>query len=184
MKLVELTCPKCGATLQANPELETIMCNYCGNQFVLDDEVIHVQHDMSEEAGYKFEVGRMRARQEAEARKQEELAKEEARRQEELAKQRLHQQEIAAQRQAVIEKTKKLQSIGTLGFLCSIVGLFCTLTSNVVATAFGILLLFISVLCVITIFTERNQTTKRYLPDIVGTSIIIIITILLNIRRF
>ena len=28
MKLITLTCPKCGAQMEVNPELEAIICNY------------------------------------------------------------------------------------------------------------------------------------------------------------
>ena len=39
MKLITLTCPKCGAQMEVNPELEAIICNYCGNKMLIDREV-------------------------------------------------------------------------------------------------------------------------------------------------
>ena len=41
MKLIDLTCSKCGATLQVNPDLKKCMCQYCGNEMLIDDETIH-----------------------------------------------------------------------------------------------------------------------------------------------
>ena len=35
MKLITLTCPKCGAQMEVNPELEAIICNYCGNKMLI-----------------------------------------------------------------------------------------------------------------------------------------------------
>lgn len=36
MKLITLTCPKCGAQMEVNTELEAIICNYCGNKMLID----------------------------------------------------------------------------------------------------------------------------------------------------
>lgn len=41
MKLIDLTCSKCGATLQVNPELSKCICQYCGNEMLIDNEVQH-----------------------------------------------------------------------------------------------------------------------------------------------
>ena len=61
MKLINMSCPNCGAALQVNPELKQAQCNYCGNLFYMDDEVQHIQFDNAEDAGYLFEKGRQRA---------------------------------------------------------------------------------------------------------------------------
>lgn len=61
MKLIDLTCPKCGAVLQVNEELKNGMCNHCGYTFLVDDEVKKMNFENSEQAGYEFEQGRMRA---------------------------------------------------------------------------------------------------------------------------
>lgn len=34
MNLVELKCPNCNGKLHINPELEKIMCNFCGSEFI------------------------------------------------------------------------------------------------------------------------------------------------------
>ena len=40
MKLITLTCPKCGAQMEVNPELEAIICNYCGNKMLIDKKLL------------------------------------------------------------------------------------------------------------------------------------------------
>ena len=65
MKLVELKCKNCGATLKADPELNEITCKYCQTTFKIDDEVKHVKFDDMEQNGYEFEKGRIRAQQES-----------------------------------------------------------------------------------------------------------------------
>lgn len=44
MKLIKLECSNCGANLEVNEELKNIFCNYCGQNYVLDDEIIKVEH--------------------------------------------------------------------------------------------------------------------------------------------
>lgn len=61
MKLIDLTCSKCGATLQVNPELSKCMCQYCGNEMLVDDETVHHQVDNGFEIGYQAELGRQQA---------------------------------------------------------------------------------------------------------------------------
>lgn len=67
MKLVDLSCPHCGAKLQVNGELKEATCNYCGQKFLVDDEVHHIQYENVEQAGYDFEKGRQRAKAEQQA---------------------------------------------------------------------------------------------------------------------
>ena len=64
MKLVDMTCPHCGAHLQVNAELRQAWCAHCGASLLIDDEVQHVRYDNAEEVGYKFEKGRQRAQAE------------------------------------------------------------------------------------------------------------------------
>lgn len=64
MKLIDLTCSKCGATLQVNPELTKCMCQYCGNEILIDNEVQHHSLDNGFEFGYQAEMGRQQAQQE------------------------------------------------------------------------------------------------------------------------
>ena len=39
MKLVSITCPHCGAKLQATPNAKMLTCDYCNGDFMIDDEV-------------------------------------------------------------------------------------------------------------------------------------------------
>ena len=67
MKLIDTTCPKCGADLHIDADRKSAFCEYCGGQVLIDDEVQHLQIDNAESAGYAFEKGRQRAQQEARA---------------------------------------------------------------------------------------------------------------------
>ena len=70
MKLIELSCPHCGACLTVDSTNKQATCEHCGASLMIDDEVQKVQYDNAEEAGYKFEKGRQRARAEASQTKQ------------------------------------------------------------------------------------------------------------------
>ncbi len=70
MKLIELSCPHCGACLTVDSSNKQATCEHCGASLMIDDEVQKVQYDNAEEAGYKFEKGRQRARAEASQTKQ------------------------------------------------------------------------------------------------------------------
>lgn len=52
MKLVDMTCPHCGAHLQVNIEAHQAYCEHCGTALLIDDETQRVQYDNAEEAGY------------------------------------------------------------------------------------------------------------------------------------
>ena len=67
MKLIDTTCPKCGANLHIDADRKSAFCEDCGGQVLIDDEVQHLQIDNAESAGYAFEKGRQRAQQEARA---------------------------------------------------------------------------------------------------------------------
>lgn len=64
MRLVDTTCPRCGATLKIDEDNKQAKCEFCDTSLFVDDEVHHVQYDNAEEAGYKFEKGRQKAQQE------------------------------------------------------------------------------------------------------------------------
>jgi len=64
LKLVELKCKNCGASLKVNPESDEINCKYCQTTFKLDDEVKRIKFDDMEQNGYEFEKGRIRAQKE------------------------------------------------------------------------------------------------------------------------
>ena len=61
MKLVSITCPHCGAKLQATPNAKMLTCDYCNGEFMVDDEVKRFYLQDSEQAGYEFEMGRQLA---------------------------------------------------------------------------------------------------------------------------
>ena len=65
MKLLSITCPHCGARLQATPNAKMLTCDYCNGDFMLDDEVKRFHLQDAEQAGYELEKGRERTRQEA-----------------------------------------------------------------------------------------------------------------------
>lgn len=67
MKLIDTTCPKCGANLHIDADRKSAFCEYCGAELLIDDEVQHLQIDNAESAGYAFEKGRQRAQNEAQA---------------------------------------------------------------------------------------------------------------------
>ena len=67
MKLIDTTCPKCGANLRVDADRQSVFCEYCGGQILIDDEVQHLQIDNAESAGFAFEKGRQRAQSEAQA---------------------------------------------------------------------------------------------------------------------
>ncbi len=60
MNLIEMKCPGCGADLQINPILKSAQCNYCGKQFIVEQE--HQQGFVdgadAREKGFEFERGR------------------------------------------------------------------------------------------------------------------------------
>ncbi|SEQ56343.1 TFIIB-type zinc ribbon-containing protein [Butyrivibrio sp. TB] len=64
MKLVNMVCPNCGASLQVDADKKNLTCSYCGNNIIVDDEVKHIRYDNAEQTGYEFEKGRQRAQAE------------------------------------------------------------------------------------------------------------------------
>lgn len=65
MKLISLKCPHCGGALEVSPDAKQAKCSYCNTPILIDDGVQHVQFDNSAQAGYEFEVGRLKAQQDA-----------------------------------------------------------------------------------------------------------------------
>ena len=57
MKLIDVSCPGCGANLKVNDDKQYIVCEYCNRLFMIDDDVQKVEHSVSnaEQAGYDFE---------------------------------------------------------------------------------------------------------------------------------
>lgn len=77
MKLIDLTCSKCRATLQVNQDLRKCMCQYCGNEMLIDDEIVHHRLDNGFDFGYQAELGRIQAQKEQDVKRQEELKRQE-----------------------------------------------------------------------------------------------------------
>ncbi len=98
MKLLSLTCPNCGANIEVNAELTKCTCNFCGKQFLIDDDYKR-ERKWNEQEGYDFEQGRIRAQNE-----EAERIRQEALRREAEAKQR---QQEEAERLAQIWRNNK-----------------------------------------------------------------------------
>ena len=45
MKIVNMVCPNCGASLQVDADKKNLTCNYCGINLIMDDEVSRVQYE-------------------------------------------------------------------------------------------------------------------------------------------
>ena len=75
MKLLELKCKNCGAALKVKPDTADIHCDHCKANYKLDDEVQHIKYDDMEKAGYDYEKGKQKARQEHEQQKKIEADK-------------------------------------------------------------------------------------------------------------
>lgn len=53
MRLVDLNCPGCGAVIRVNTELPQGICNYCGRQFLIDDEIKKYRITNGMQLGYQ-----------------------------------------------------------------------------------------------------------------------------------
>ncbi len=84
MKLISLECPYCNANIEVNAELTQGTCNYCGRSFLIENE-LKKRREMSEQDGYDFEKGRMKAKKEEEQREKDRIAKETERKNQALA---------------------------------------------------------------------------------------------------
>ena len=103
MKIVQITCPNCGGQLNIDEEKKKDYCMYCGTPIYLDDEINHVEVDVTEEAGYKFEKGRIKAQEE----KIREEREAQIRNEQEAKRLREEQQEL--RRRIAIEEAKARQ---------------------------------------------------------------------------
>ncbi len=72
MKFVSIKCPHCGAKLTTTQNSKMVTCEYCNQDFMIDNEVKAVQFMNAEQAGYEFELGRQRAKEEKKKRAIEE----------------------------------------------------------------------------------------------------------------
>lgn len=62
MEVMTYTCPHCGANLSVRINQKRILCDYCDSVIMLNGTQAN---EDPEEAGYRFEKGRQRARQES-----------------------------------------------------------------------------------------------------------------------
>ncbi len=69
MKIVDVSCPFCGAKLEIETAQSFVTCEHCGKQIFVDDEVERIEHHFSaegvEDIGYQFEKGRLKAQKDA-----------------------------------------------------------------------------------------------------------------------
>ncbi len=70
MAAIDMTCPACGARLQLDDRMRQAFCTYCGHQMILERGQQMDEEDYHE-AGYQFEMGRIRAQREEEQREAE-----------------------------------------------------------------------------------------------------------------
>ena len=61
---MDTKCLNCGAKLNVDLDVREAVCQYCDAKFLVDNGVQHIRHDNVEDAGYQFEKGRQRAKQE------------------------------------------------------------------------------------------------------------------------
>ncbi len=65
MKLISLTCPHCGGALEISEDAKQANCPFCDSTVIIDDEVKPIRFSNTEQAGYDFEKGRLKAQQDA-----------------------------------------------------------------------------------------------------------------------
>ena len=62
MKIIDLTCPKCGATLKPDLDKKTAVCEYCGHQMLIEqDETIEEIRTKARSKAYGYHKGRLEA---------------------------------------------------------------------------------------------------------------------------
>lgn len=64
LRLLQTTCPHCGAPMKVKRTSQQIICEYCGSTSVWDINPWQVEYVNTEQAGYEYEKGRIRAREE------------------------------------------------------------------------------------------------------------------------
>lgn len=152
MKLIDLTCSNCGALLQVNSELTKCICNYCGKEILIDQEVQHHKIDNAYEAGYLAEMGRQKALQDIirqqKMAEQQRIAEQQRRAEQQrmfeqrrIAEQhRIAQQQQMAEQQRLVEQ-RRMNSLNTWSILLTVIGVIsCGLMGvlNVIAVILNI----------------------------------------------
>ncbi len=72
MRIVELKCPNCGATIQVDEDRDFCFCSYCGTKSMIDNGTIHIIDEAKIREAEAFEKVRIA---EAEAKLQAERDK-------------------------------------------------------------------------------------------------------------
>ena len=63
MKLIELKCPACGAEMKVNPDLDRVICIYCGKEMLVDNGKTELVIANGFDYGYEQEMGRLKAQE-------------------------------------------------------------------------------------------------------------------------
>ena len=94
-------------------------CNYCHSSVYIDDEIQRLRYELDEDAGYEFEMGRIRAREEYEAKKRDDAERERnyKKRNELLRKQKAIEDEKARKKGCAIKFYKLLAWIFFFPFM-------------------------------------------------------------------
>lgn len=74
MKIIDTTCPSCGATMKVNNQLKIVNCNYCGKELMLMDDVQKHEIANGYQLGYEQEMGRQQALKDIKEKEVNELA--------------------------------------------------------------------------------------------------------------
>ena len=69
MRLIDMTCSKCGATMKADLDKGKVSCEYCGHLMLIEQEdSIEEIREKAQAKSYGYHKGRLRAEAEAENR--------------------------------------------------------------------------------------------------------------------
>ncbi|MBO5283899.1 MAG: hypothetical protein J6B43_12410 [Lachnospiraceae bacterium] len=70
MKMIDMTCPKCGATMKLDLDKRKAVCEYCGNTVLLEQEdTLEEIRAKAQSRAYGYHKGRLAAEEEASKRK-------------------------------------------------------------------------------------------------------------------
>lgn len=172
MKLIDITCPKCNATMQVNEELTQCTCNYCGNTMLIDCKQSSLVD--AYKFGYEQEKGRRDA--ELEFKRNQELEKQRISEEKEKERQR------KAEEQALIDKERAKPR-----FVIAMVFLMGGLAAGIFITTKGVLTCFLSMfllsgLFFVSLFLDIHHNTV--FPFSVGALFCVVCRILYAFYTF
>ena len=145
MKLIDLTCSNCVALLQVNSELTKCICNYCGKEILIDQEVQHHKIDNAYEDGYLAEMGRQKALQDII-------------RQQKMAEQHriAQQQQRIAEQQRLVEQ-RRMNSLETWSIFLTVIGVISFISCEFI----GVLNIIAGILNIILIIMKTDNNRKN-----------------------